>query len=516
MSCSSRVLSHPHLLLVIHLILTILVSPALPTTSSSDTRLSKVETSLSSGRLQEAALSLLELADEVDANHFDEAPIMQDVSARLRLIAKMANNSGWLTVGTAGPIELAGFDDISPLLPVRIAEALIIISKNSAELLSVRNIVELAASRAHALGNRDDEVSKYIAKMKEAIEARLYTDVPTTSSNNWRDVYGCEASQTWEGMQLPPAIEIDRRSNLSLWDFYHEYAMKRVPVVITDYAKRIERGRWGEGWPNDSYLERECGGFPFAVRKRAHRSSGEWAGLEGATFPYSSAADGDGQDISLSNFLQFMRSLDHQRPGSSGSANTDPVGYYIHDEAIIRRCPNLLMDFAVPKYFANDFLQRLPRFVAGGDGRGDKKLPSIKYREAWPSIFVGPRGSSSALHVDSFASHFFMYLIAGRKHWRLFPRAADKGAFRPKQAGFLIDPLCPGAAPEAAAALENLRATQPYDAVLRPGDVIFVPSETPHQVINLGEHETKTTTVLFFENLTLLSRRMPLPLHALG
>ena len=119
MSCSSRVLSHPHLLLVIHLILTILVSPALPTTSSSDTRLSKVETSLSSGRLQEAALSLLELADEVDANHFDEAPIMQDVSARLRLIAKMANNSGWLTVGTAGPIELAGFDDISPLLPVR-------------------------------------------------------------------------------------------------------------------------------------------------------------------------------------------------------------------------------------------------------------------------------------------------------------------------------------------------------------------------------------------------------------
>ena len=98
----------------------------------------------------------------------------------------------------------------------------------------------------------------------------------------------------------------------------------------------------------------------------------------------------------------------------------------------------------------------------------------------------------------------------------IFPRAADKGAFRPKQAGFLIDPLCPGAAPEAAAALENLRATQPYDAVLRPGDVIFVPSETPHQVINLGEHETKTTTVLFFENLTLLSRRMPLPLHALG
>ena len=37
------------------------------------------------------------------------------------------------------------------------------------------------------------------------------------------------------------------------------------------------------------------------------------------------------------------------------------------------------------------------------------------YRDTWPSLFIAPAGLKSELHVDTFASNFWMALLEGKK-----------------------------------------------------------------------------------------------------
>lgn len=71
---------------------------------------------------------------------------------------------------------------------------------------------------------------------------------------------------------------------------------------------------------------------------------------------------------------------------------------YVHDDSLPALCPAALENFTVPRYFAGDWLQRVPQ-----PARGRCKVCSY-----WPSLFLGPEGSSSALHVDALGTHFFM------------------------------------------------------------------------------------------------------------
>ena len=101
-----------------------------------------------------------------------------------------------------------------------------------------------------------------------------------------------------------------------------------------------------------------------------------------------------------------------------------------------RHCPALLEGFAVPRWFGNDLLQRcapgsapplpccLPLVAqthTPGSHRAGRRFTTCSfapphpsrarrlrrrsslYRESWPSLFLGPRGSRCALHVDTCA-----------------------------------------------------------------------------------------------------------------
>eukprot|EP00965_Chrysotila_dentata_P058828 1951885-Pleurochrysis_carterae.AAC.1 len=54
---------------------------------------------------------------------------------------------------------------------------------------------------------------------------------------------------------------------------------------------------------------------------------------------------------------------------------------------LLQHSPELLRELRIPKYFCNDFLQRC--------------APASLYRESWPSLFIGPRGSACGLHVGA-------------------------------------------------------------------------------------------------------------------
>mmetsp|Transcript_908 Transcript_908/g.2869 ORF Transcript_908/g.2869 Transcript_908/m.2869 type:complete len:356 (+) Transcript_908:1514-2581(+) len=156
---------------------------------------------------------------------------------------------------------------------------------------------------------------------------------------------------------------------------------------------------------------------------------------------------------------------------------------YLHDWGLPAAAPDLLdaMDAHVPRYFARDLLQRCPR--------------GALYREGWPSLFVGPPRSRSGLHVDTFGSHFWMALHAGRKRWVFFDaddapllyptwRPGDRdGGLEPS---FAVDPV---ASPDMRR-YPAFRLARPRVCELRAGEVLFVPAGSPHFVENVGDEPT--------------------------
>eukprot|EP00048_Salpingoeca_helianthica_P024973 m.36804 g.36804 ORF g.36804 m.36804 type:complete len:249 (+) comp9719_c0_seq4:350-1096(+) len=71
-------------------------------------------------------------------------------------------------------------------------------------------------------------------------------------------------------------------------------------------------------------------------------------------------------------------------------------------------------------------------------------------------IYFGPKGSSTALHVDVLGSFSWSTNIVGKKHWCFW---------------------LPNSSPEAAPSLELEQG---------PGETVFVPSNWPHTVVNLA------------------------------
>jgi hypothetical protein len=250
---------------------------------------------------------------------------------------------------------------------------------------------------------------------------------------------------SWNGDCSDHHFTVDKRSNLSLEDFHFNYSMQRRPVVITDYINGTNRLST-TGAPFDSeFWKRMCGEKVFSIQKAAKAKS--WGGLVG----YKSATLNDSFGI-----------LDNP--------SLDPKVYGIFDSPLTRSCPKFLEQFKQPKYFANDFMQRVNHNI------------TLTYRDSWPSFFLGRGATQANLHIDMFGSSFWMAVFEGKKHWRFvdgsqrhllyenrptndFP---DVDLFNPDYERF---PL--------------LRHVRTFDVVLEPGDLLFVPGGSPHQVRNV-------------------------------
>ena len=140
---------------------------------------------------------------------------------------------------------------------------------------------------------------------------------------------------------------------------------------------------------------------------------------------------------------------------------------YVHDISIERHLPELLPHVCIPKYFCGNLLNR----VEQSDGQH-------KFSGSWPSLFIGPSGSGSPLHIDSFASHFWMSMFQGTKKWTLYhpddthllsPRWYESTSYSSTTFN-TSNTLCGRA--------------KCYTCELTAGDCLFVPSGWPHAVDN--------------------------------
>ena len=217
---------------------------------------------------------------------------------------------------------------------------------------------------------------------------------------------------------------IPREASLSLADFFLRYADQQRPVILTDQSPVFI----------NVTLERiiaSCGNIEVPTARRID-SDDLWAGVEDA-----------------GHFLlrDIMRDVQNGNATADGSLG-------VFDWPLRANCPRLLQQhYTVPKYIAQDFMQRVPRSM------------KLHYRDSWPSLFVGYAGSFSRLHKDVFGSAFWQYVVEGEKEWHVIDSALG------------VDLFAGGAA-------RRTHALTHWHGVVRPGELIYIPGNAEHQVRN--------------------------------
>eukprot|EP00949_MAST-11_sp_MAST-11-sp1_P003598 g3598.t1 len=269
------------------------------------------------------------------------------------------------------------------------------------------------------------------------------------------------------------------------YGMYRSLAKEGKPFILTDmmtdyHGRSVGIPRWS--------LERiksVCGGKRAKLKRMAgpHGNGSGWAWLRD-----------DGEHL-ISTFIDSLR--------SGGELS----GAYLHDVPLATVCPELLQDVVVPSFFARDLMQ----------GTSSTLHHSWNgYRDYWPSLFVGSAQTASGLHADWCDTSAWMGLVQGKKHWRIVT-ASERALLYEDEVRVnnfetsLFDDVDKDAFPAVTSATV-------YDAVMMPGEVIYLPSGAPHQVMNVGGDTTIAIAMNFIdlENFKNVRLRMKENAHIGG
>jgi histone arginine demethylase JMJD6 len=233
-------------------------------------------------------------------------------------------------------------------------------------------------------------------------------------------------------------VDTVEAANLTVDNFMALYAMKSKPVIIRggiDHWPAIKEGRWD----------------PATLLKRFKHTQ------------FKVGEDDNGRKLKI-KMKTFMDYMSHQ---------TDDSPLYLFESGMIGETSSLRDDYQVPKYFPDDYLNLV----------GKENKPPHRW------FCIGPERSGTTVHRDPIGTAAWNAVTHGIKRWVLFEprenRALVKGR-RYKHKGEddeainYFDFLLP-----------RMRADNPhikvYECIQGPGDVIFVPGQWWHGVLNLTD-----------------------------
>lgn len=216
-------------------------------------------------------------------------------------------------------------------------------------------------------------------------------------------------------------LQIPRRNRPTREEFETEFALPGKPVILTGLT---------DHWPARKWT-------PEGLASRFPEAPIELTAL-GAT------QEGT-VETTLSEYVKYL-----DEPGSER--------YYMTSWCFRRDCPELLRDFEVPEYFAEDWLEELPT------------LNDMMW------LFLGPKDSGMAMHQDLGHTAAWNAQVTGSKRWALAPPEQEDNLYEGE-----VDVFNPDLAN-----FPRLAQAETHEGVVNAGEVLFIPGGWWHQTINLA------------------------------
>jgi Cupin-like domain len=275
-----------------------------------------------------------------------------------------------------------------------------------------------------------------------------------------------ESVTSGDGLAYPlSAVAIERRSAITREEFAREYMTGLCrPVIVRD---AMDDWRARDEWTFDFFAKR-YGDRRVVVTDRLVRPT-------------------TARRVSFSEYMVYC-----QMPFMTALGRVPtPTPFYLTGLSPFSDDPELLDSFSDPYFIENQYRQ-----LSG---------PLLNwYFDNFSWLFIGPKGTVSPLHVDLFGTHAWLAQLEGRKHFLLFS---------PEDAGFLYEGQVDLFHPD----LERfplIEKARPVEAVLEPGEVIFIPARWAHQVISLDPSISLTMNFVapanFVSHVMAICRDLPL------
>ncbi|MDQ3265840.1 MAG: cupin-like domain-containing protein [Myxococcota bacterium] len=225
---------------------------------------------------------------------------------------------------------------------------------------------------------------------------------------------------------------VERRPLLTRQEFYGEYVEPGRPVILTG---AISRWPALERW-SPEYFRQQAGGMRVRVKDGyiARRRT---------------------MEMTLGEYLDVIEA--HAR----GPEDAEPAPY-LHDLPLLSAAPGLVGD-AEP--FPRELFPRM-------------------YRRRWwdfTQFFLAPRGSFTPLHFDCLETHNLFFQVQGSKHWILIDRRDAPYCYLHDWRWSEVNAAAPDHERH-----PLFRHARPTECTLGPGEVLYVPPGTLHQVRGLG------------------------------
>lgn len=178
--------------------------------------------------------------------------------------------------------------------------------------------------------------------------------------------------------------------------------------------------------------------------------------------------------MSLAEYIDYLQAPNGSPPGlwieretglpSRGPA--EPSGYPLYLAwNVFARHPELLEDVELSPKFVEDLLPLMPQPL--------RKVMDAATKYFIAGVMIGPAHSQLGLHYDFLDSHAYLAQIIGRKRCVLFSPADSEALYEGK---VNVD------APDYEK-FPLFRDATPYECVLEPGEVLFIPSRWWHNAV---------------------------------
>jgi len=159
---------------------------------------------------------------------------------------------------------------------------------------------------------------------------------------------------------------------------------------------------------------------------------------------------------------------------------------YLFDNTFGERAPEILTEYQKPQYFPDDFFDLL--------NSHPQDRPSFRW------LLVGPPRAGSTFHKDPNFTSAWHGLIIGKKKWILFPPDFVPLGIFPSPDGQQVT------GPETMVQwfidfYKEKTPVKPIECTLNAGELMFIPSQWWHSVINLEESVAITQNYVSKSNL---------------